>query len=100
MGLRGFSDSLKKENVDYNILDVYPTNIKMARKRKRMDINFVLEMIYNAMLENKKELVLDEGKMISKEKIEFYKENGYVIFNNILDHDIHDQYLTQIKKHK
>ena len=40
-----------------------------------------------------------EGKMISKEKIEFYKENGYVIFNNILDHDICDQYLTQIKKH-
>mgnify|MGYP001160900260 FL=1 len=40
-----------------------------------------------------------EGKMISKEKIEFYKENGYVIFNNILDHDMCDQYLTQIKKH-
>ena len=27
-----------------------------------MDINFVLEMIYNAMLENKKELVLDGRK--------------------------------------
>ena len=62
-GLRGFSDSLKKENVDYNILDVYPTNIKTWPERENaMDINFVLEMIYNAMLENKKELVLDGRK--------------------------------------
>ncbi len=40
-----------------------------------------------------------EEKMISNEKIEFYKENGYVIFNNVLDNDTCNKYLAQIKKH-
>ena len=59
-GLRGFSDSLKKENSKYNILDVYPTNIKTWPERKNaMDVNNVIEMIYSAMIDKRNELILD-----------------------------------------
>ena len=62
-GLRGFSDSLKKENNKYKILDVYPTNIKTWPERKNaMDVNTVADMIYTAMLNTKDELILDGRK--------------------------------------
>ncbi len=59
-GLRGFSDSLKKENIDYNILDVYPTNIRTWPERKNaMDVDFVVKKIYDSMIANEEELILD-----------------------------------------
>ena len=62
-GLRGFSESLKKEEILYKILDVYPTNIKTWPERENaMDINFVLNSIYDAMLKEEKELILDGRK--------------------------------------
>ena len=62
-GLRGFSDSLKKENNKYKILDVYPTNIKTWPERENaMDVNTVADMIYTAMLNKKDELILDGRK--------------------------------------
>ena len=62
-GLRGFSESLKKEENIFKILDVYPTNIKTWPERENaMDINFVLESIYDAMLKEENELILDGRK--------------------------------------
>ena len=62
-GLRGFSESLKKEENRFKILDVYPTNIKTWPERENaMDINFVLESIYDAMLKEENELILDGRK--------------------------------------
>ncbi len=62
-GLKGFSDSLKQEENSYNILDVYPTNIKTWPERKNaMDIDYVLKEIYQAMLEGKGNLILDGRK--------------------------------------
>jgi len=59
-GLKGFSDSLKQEKTEYNILDVYPTNIKTyPEKDNAMDVNFVIKKIYQAMLDCKKDLILD-----------------------------------------
>ena len=59
-GLRGFSNSLKMESSSYDILDVYPTNIKTWPERKdAMDANIVVDKIYNSMLANEKELILD-----------------------------------------
>ena len=62
-GLRGFSESLKQEDISYKILDVYPTNIKTWPERENaMELNFVLNSIYNAMLSGKKDLILDGRK--------------------------------------
>jgi len=62
-GLRGFSESLKQEDISYKILDVYPTNIKTWPERENaMELNFVLNSIYDAMLGGKKELILDGRK--------------------------------------
>lgn len=59
-GLKGFSDSLKQEKIEYNILDVYPTNIKTNPEiDNAMDVNFVIKEIYQAMLDCKKDLILD-----------------------------------------
>ena len=59
-GLKGFSDSLKQEEIEYNILDVYPTNIKTWPERENaMEIDYVLKEIYDAMLECKDDLILD-----------------------------------------
>ncbi len=59
-GLRGFSDSLKKENNKYQILDVYPTNIKTRPERENaMDVHNVVAMIYSAMIDKKQELIID-----------------------------------------
>ncbi len=62
-GLKGFSDCLKLENYPCKILDVYPTNIKTWPDRENaMEIDYVVEKIYNAMLDGKTELILDGRK--------------------------------------
>ena len=37
--------------------------------------------------------------MITKEKVNFYKNNGYVVFEKLLSHVICDEYLKVIKQH-
>jgi len=62
-GLRGFAESLKKENKDINILDVYPTNIKTTPDRENaMDVSFVVDSIYNSFINKEKQLILDGRK--------------------------------------
>ena len=62
-GLRGFSQSLKSENANLNILDVYPTNIKTTPDRKNaMDINFVIDRLYDSFIKRDQELILDGRK--------------------------------------
>ncbi len=59
-GLRGFSNSLKLELDNVNILDVYPTTIKTwAERENAMEIDFVLNKIYDAYQNNELELILD-----------------------------------------
>ena len=63
-GLRGFSNSLKKENKNINVLDVYPTNIKTDPKRQNaMELDFVINEIYNAFVQQKENLILDGRKL-------------------------------------
>ena len=63
-GLRGFSNSLKKENKNIKILDVYPTNIKTTPDRENaMELSFVVEEIHKAFLQEESELILDGRKM-------------------------------------
>ena len=62
-GLRGFSNSLKKESKDVSILDIYPTNIKTTPDRlNAMDVHAVVDKIYNAFIKNKEVLILDGRK--------------------------------------
>ena len=62
-GLRGFSNSLKAEDTGLNILDVYPTNIKTTPDRlNAMDVEMVVDRIYDAYLRREKELILDGRK--------------------------------------
>lgn len=62
-GLKGFSESLKKEETNIKILDVYPTNIKTWPERENaMEIDFVLNKIYEAMINGETELILDGRK--------------------------------------
>ena len=62
-GLRGFSESLLKEEISFKVLDVYPTNIQTWPERENaMDINFVLKSIYASMINNDKQLILDGRK--------------------------------------
>ena len=57
-GLRGFSQSLKQENKNINILDVYPTNIKTSPdKENAMDVEFVVNSIYNSFNQKQQELI-------------------------------------------
>jgi len=59
-GFKGFSESLKKEENTYAILDVYPTNIRTWPERKNaMNVNFVVKKIYSSMISKDKELILD-----------------------------------------
>lgn len=59
-GLRGFSQSLKLENKNLKVLDVYPTNIKTTPSRiNAMDVDIVVDKIYNAFKLNQEELILD-----------------------------------------
>jgi len=61
-GLRGFSNSLKKES-SLSVLDVYPTNIKTTPDRiNAMDIDFVVNSIYTSFINGKQELILDGRK--------------------------------------
>jgi short-subunit dehydrogenase len=63
-GLRGFSNSLKKENKNINVLDVYPTNIKTDPSRQNaMELDFVINEIYNAFVQQKQDLILDGRKL-------------------------------------
>lgn len=62
-GLRGFSQSLKTENNKLNVLDVYPTNIKTTPdKQNAMDVEFVVNSIYNSFLNKEQTLILDGRK--------------------------------------
>jgi len=62
-GLRGFSNSLKLENEKIKILDVYPTNIKTTPERQNaMDVQKVVDDIYDAYINNKIDLILDGRK--------------------------------------
>ena len=59
-GFKGFSESLKKEENTYAILDVYPTNIRTWPERKNaMNVDFVVKKIYSSMISKDKELILD-----------------------------------------
>ena len=62
-GLRGFSESLKLELNNVNILDVYPTNIKTWQNRENaMDVEEVIEKIYQSFLSKEKTLIIDGRK--------------------------------------
>jgi len=62
-GLRGFAQSLKEENKNINVLDVYPTNIKTTPDRQNaMDVNFVVDSIYNSFINKEQTLILDGRK--------------------------------------
>ena len=62
-GLRGFSNSLKKENSKLTILDVYPTNIRTTPDRQNaMDIEMVVGEIYSSFMSGETELILDGRK--------------------------------------
>ena len=62
-GLRGFSNSLKFENQMINILDVYPTNIKTKPNIiNAMDVDLVVDRIYESFDRKEKELILDGRK--------------------------------------
>jgi len=59
-GLRGFSQSFKEENKKINVLDIYPTNIKTSQdKQNAMEIDFVVDSIYNSFVKKEKILILD-----------------------------------------
>ena len=59
-GMRGFSQSFNLEDISCKILDVYPTNIKTWPDRENaMEVDFVLNKIYEAFTSNQNELVID-----------------------------------------
>lgn len=59
-GLRGFSNSLRLEDENLNILDVYTTNIKTLPERTNaLEVDFVVNSIYQAFENNEKQLILD-----------------------------------------
>lgn len=58
-GLRGFYNSFKIDSKS-KVLDVYPSNIQTTPNRvNALDINFVIDSIYAAYVEEKTELILD-----------------------------------------
>mgnify|MGYP003649304823 CR=1 FL=1 len=63
-GLRGFSNSLKKENSDIKVLDVYPTNIETYPGRPHsMNIKMVVDQIYDSYASGAQKLILDGRKL-------------------------------------
>lgn len=63
-GLKGFSESLKLEKNNINILDVYPSNIKTKIDRlNALEIDFVVNEIYNSFVKKESKLVLDGRKI-------------------------------------
>lgn len=63
-GLRGFSNSLRKELKNVKILDVYPTGIKTENTKYGMSAEEVANKIYDAFVQGKEELIL--GSMSKK----------------------------------
>lgn len=62
-GLRGFSNSLKLENRGVKILDVYPTNIQTKPEIiNAMNVDMVVNKIYESYMVGNEELVLDGRK--------------------------------------
>tara|TARA_Y100000589_G_scaffold312646_1_gene333203 strand:- start:280 stop:885 length:606 start_codon:yes stop_codon:yes gene_type:complete len=61
-GLRGFSNSLKEENKEINILDVYTSSFSGIDPKKHMKIDIVVDGIYKAFKNKKKELIIDGRK--------------------------------------
>tara|TARA_A100001035_G_C27767982_1_gene494736 strand:+ start:1332 stop:1937 length:606 start_codon:yes stop_codon:yes gene_type:complete len=61
-GLRGFSNSLKKENTEINILDVYSSAFSGVDPKKHMKIDLVVDGIYKAFKNKNKELIIDGRK--------------------------------------
>ena len=58
-GLRGFYNSFKI-NSKAKVLDVYPSNIQTSPERTNaLDIDFVVNSIYDAYLSDQTELILD-----------------------------------------
>ena len=58
-GMRGFFNSFKT-NSNAKVLDVYPSNIQTSPERlNALDINYVVESIYNAYITEQTELILD-----------------------------------------
>jgi short-subunit dehydrogenase len=58
-GMRGFFNSFKT-NSSAKVLDVYPSNIQTTPDRlNALDINFVVDSIYNAYVVEQTELILD-----------------------------------------
>ena len=59
-GLRGFSESFKKEKNKTNVLDVYPSNIQTWPERKHsMDVISVVSKIYDSFKNKESHLVID-----------------------------------------
>ncbi len=59
-GLKGFSECLKKEDLDLKILDVYPSSIKTnVNITYGMDPGNVAKSIYTSYYQNKTELIID-----------------------------------------
>jgi short-subunit dehydrogenase len=59
-GLAGFSNSLKISDNTLKILDVYPTNIKTNNSiENAMELDFVVNSIYNAFINQQEKLILD-----------------------------------------
>lgn len=63
-GLRGFSNSLKMENKKLNILDIYTSSFSGPDPSKHMKIELVVNAIYEAFKNKKKELIIDGRKSI------------------------------------
>ena len=60
--MRGFSNSLKKENTEINILDVYSSAFSGVDPKKHMKIDLVVDGIYKAFKNKNKELIIDGRK--------------------------------------
>ena len=58
-GLRGFSNTLRMEKNDINILDVYTTRFSDLDDNQSMDINEVTNCIYNSFVNKENELIMD-----------------------------------------
>ena len=58
-GLRGFSNSLRMEKNDINVLDVYTSRFQDPDNSKCMDINKVVNSIYDSYINKENELIMD-----------------------------------------
>jgi len=58
-GLRGFSNSLRMEKNDINVLDVYTSRFKDPDDSKCMNINNIANSIYTSYRNKENELIMD-----------------------------------------